>query len=548
MGLNYTTPGERIMNNPNVTPNEPQDVYMSAPTEIEEAAPRSYIAAGVVAALLIALLCIIGVAILSTGVLSARPNPTVAPDTLTRINVIGTIPVSGSFALHGENFVSSERLEIYVAFTAGATFDKFTKIGEAQAGTDGSFSIAGLNLPASPDNQGTVYLLARGDQSGFSPIVPITIGATPQPTITTTATLSSSATATLPPGTASPTPQEPTYTPTPVTPTNPPTPTSTPDPNALGVWFGRYYDNSDLSDPPLFTRSDANLSFNWRSGSPRGDIPNDNFSVSWTRNENFKTTDNYIFTLTVDDGARVYVDDQLIINEWHNGGARTVTAGRGITKGQHQLRVEYYEATGNAQVSLSWAVGYTGWVGRYFNAPDLSGALVLKRDDANIDFNWGFASPAPEVNPDNFSVDWTRTVNFPVAGTYVFTAEVDDGVRLYIDGNPTPVFDNFGSSGSRVIVGNRALSAGNHALELQYAERTGEARMKFTWSQLIVPPTTTYTPLPPTPTHTPLPPSDTPPPTPVPLPTETATNLPTAAPPPTDTATPTETPSPIPTT
>jgi hypothetical protein len=251
--------------------------------------------------------------------------------------------------------------------------------------------------------------------------------------------------------------------------------------------------------------------------------------------------------LTVDDGARVYVDDQLIINEWHNGGARTVTAGRGITKGQHQLRVEYYEATGNAQVSLSWAVGYTGWVGRYFNAPDLSGALVLKRDDANIDFNWGFASPAPEVNPDNFSVDWTRTVNFPVAGTYVFTAEVDDGVRLYIDGNPTPVFDNFSSSGSRVIVGNRALSAGNHALELQYAERTGEAKIKFTWSQLIVPPTTTYTPLPPTPTHTPLPPSDTPPPTPVPLPTETATELPTAAPPPTDTSTPTSTVTPSPT-
>jgi hypothetical protein len=524
MGLNITTPGERIMNNPNVTPNEPQDVYIPAPTEIEEAAPRSYIAAGVVATLLIVLLCIIGVAVLSTGVLNARANPTVAPDSLTKINVIGTIPTSGPFALHGENFVSSEKVEIYVAFSAGASFDQFTKIGEAQAGTDGSFSIAGLNLPSNPNNHGTVYVLARGDRSGFSPVVPITIGGTPEPSVTLT--ISSSATATLPPGTASPTPPEPTNTPTPVTPTNPPTPTSTPDPNALGIWFGRYYDNPDLSDPPVFTRSDANLSFNWRSGSPRGDIPNDNFSISWTRNETFKTTDNYIFTLTVDDGARVYIDNQILINEWRNGGVRTVTAGRGITRGQHQIRVEYYEATGNAQISLSWAVGYTGWVGRYYNAPDLSGSLVLKRDDAKIDFDWGFGSPAPEVNPDNFSVDWTRTVNFPVAGTYVFTAEVDDGARLYIDGNATPVFDNFDSSGSRVVVGTRALGAGNHALELQYAERTGEAKIKFTWSQVMAPPTVTTTTLPPTETRTPTPTHTT---TPVPLPTSISP-LPTPAP------------------
>src|SRR5450759_2360334 len=146
------------MNNPDMMPNEPQDVYAPAPTESEEAAPRSYIAAGVIATVLIVLLCVIGVAILSTGVLSARTSPTVSPDTLTKINVIGTIPTAGSFALHGENFMPNERVEVFVAFTAGATFDKFTKIGEAMSGSDGSFSIAGLNLPASPDNHGTVYL------------------------------------------------------------------------------------------------------------------------------------------------------------------------------------------------------------------------------------------------------------------------------------------------------------------------------------------------------------------------------------------------------
>ena len=526
------------MNNPNVTadePSEPQDIAVSSTTEIEEAAPRSYIAAGVVASLLIVLLCVLGVALLSSGVLTARPSPTQAPDMLTRLEVVGGIAPNAPFTIRGVNFAPSERVEIFVAFSAGAPFNQFTKIGEAQSGTDGSFTLAGLNLPASNNNQGTIYLLARGATTGFSPIVPVTIGgAVPQITATqpaaVTLTLVPDTPTTAPTGTPTPLPNQPTSTPTPITPTNPPTPSSTPDPNAIGMWVGRYFDNPDLSEPPVFVRVDANLNFNWHSGSPGPGIPNDNFSVSWTRNENFKTTDNYVFTLTVDDGARVYVDNLLIINEWHNGGPRTATGHASIIKGVHQIRVEYYEATGNAQVSLSWAVGYSGWVGRYYNSPDLSGPIVLKRDDVTagdpfINFDWGFGSPDSAVNPDNFSVDWTRTVNFPIASTYVFTAVVDDGVRMYVDGNPTPVFDNFATSGNRTIVGSVSLSAGPHAVEVQYVERTGQAKIDLSWAPVIVVPSAT-------PTSSPLPPSITPgPPTSTPTPSSTPTLTLTPLPP-----------------
>jgi hypothetical protein len=123
------------------------------------------------------------------------------------------------------------------------------------------------------------------------------------------------------------------------------------------------------------------------------------------------------------------------------------------------------------------------------------------------------------VNPDNFSVDWTRTVNFPIAGTYIFTAVVDDGVRMYIDGSATPVFDNFGSSGSRTIVGSATLNAGSHAIEVQYVERTGQAKIQLSWAREAEPPTSTPTNTPETPT--------TEPPTPTPTPTETPITDPT---------------------
>jgi PA14 domain len=536
------------MNNPNNTPIEPvqpEDINPSEASPFEDTAPRSYIAAGIVAALGIVLLCVIGVAILSSGALSARPTPTLTPSNVPRLDVIGNIAPNALVEVHGINFAPNERVEIFVAFVPGASFNQFTKIGEAQTSNDGTFTLAGLKLPADSNFQGTIYIVGRGVSSGFSPVEPISTGNTPDFTVTVpvnpTDTLTPIVSDTPLPGTPTdtPAPEPPTDTP------EPPEPTNTPDAGAVGVWIGRYYDNPDLSEPPVFVRYDANLNFNWHNGSPGNGIPNTYYSMSWTRNEDFKSTDNYVFTLTVDDGARVYLDDELIINEWHIGGARTVSVGHGVTKGIHAMRVEYFQASGNAQISLSWVVKYTGWIGRYYNSPDLSGPLILKRDDADINFDWGAGSPAPEVNPDYFSVDWIRTLNFPIAGDYNFTAVVDDGVRVYIDGNSTPVLDNFDASGSTTINGTAHLSAGKHTLEVQYVERTGLAKIQLTWAPVVVVPTPSLTTTPIPPSLTPGPPTDTPMPTLTPgPPTDTPIPTPTRTPKPTRTPTPTRTPVP----
>jgi hypothetical protein len=254
----------------------------------------------------------------------------------------------------------------------------------------------------------------------------------------------------------------------------------------------------------VLARIDQNLNFNWRNMPPGPGIPKDGFSVTWTRNENFKTTDNYQFTLTFDNGARLFIDNALIINEWRNASVRTVIVNHSLSKGQHTIRVEYYHSGGNAQISLSWAVKYNGWIGRYYNTGDLLGQVVLKRDDVTpgdpfLQFDWGLGAPAAEVNPNYFSVDWTRTINFPIAGTYVFTADVDDGARLYIDANSTPVFDNFTTNGNRVITGTTALTAGAHALELQFSQQTGLSHITLIWERVVIAPTATPSPTPPTP-------------------------------------------------
>lgn len=350
--------------------------------------------------------------------------------------------------------------------------------------------------------------------------------------------------------------------------------TPTPNPNPTGAWYGQYFGNPDLIPPVLFDQNlpGPPLRVNWGTGAPGPGVPRNNWSAIFTSNANFPTTDNYQFTLSVDGGARVYVDDVLIINQWFSAGLRTVTADYSLSAGIHTLRVEYYKAGASARVSLDWKVNYAGWEGRYYNSPNLDGPVVTKRDDPPSPPNPpGFLNsatlpswpPAP-VNPFNFSVDWRRSVNFPVAGVYVFTATVDDGMRLLIDGTIVTGMDDL-TAGPKTLVGSRVLNAGQHFLQVQYVNYTGPASIQLVWALQPPPPlptpTPTLTPLPPTATFTPSPtlpptatstpaPTLTPTPTPLP-PTPTDTPLPTLPPTatstPAPTLTPTDTPLPTPT-
>jgi hypothetical protein len=323
-------------------------------------------------------------------------------------------------------------------------------------------------------------------------------------------------------------------------------PTVTPDPNAINVWYAQYYNNQELFEPAIIKRYESGnpfLNLDWRGGSPGAGIPNDNYSGVIQRVQEFPTSDNYLFDFTVDDGGRLYIDGVLVIDEWRNGGARTVQASRSLTRGAHTIRIEFYENTGSARVALNWKRSYTGWYGRYYSNPERTGQPVLIADDKDpngtlgLNFDWGFGSPGAEVPTDGFSADWQRTLNFP-QGTYLFTVEVDDGARIFIDG--APLIDNYNTSGNRVVTQTRTLAAGPHSIQVQYVEYSGQAKFKLSWERLspatpIPAPSVTASPIPVFPTAT-VPPPPTPAPTntpngaPGPIPTATGVVVPSATP------------------
>jgi len=141
---------------------------------------------------------------------------------------------------------------------------------------------------------------------------------------------------------------------------------------------GEYFNNEELNGPPALSRTDSLVAFSWGSGSYVSGGPVDHFSARWTGYYIPKTTDDYRFYTSSDDGVRLYIDDERVINDWQRHGDTLNTYVRHLEAGRpYKIRLEYFEATGGASVSFGIAAA-TEFVGRETKA------LAAKTDVAIV--------------------------------------------------------------------------------------------------------------------------------------------------------------------
>jgi hypothetical protein len=264
-------------------------------------------------------------------------------------------------------------------------------------------------------------------------------------------------------------------------------------------WRGEYFANRDLAGSPALVRYDAAIDFDWQVGSPDPALPADNFSVRWTRTLGFDPGA-YRFHSSSDDGVRVYVNGALVVNAWDDGKLpHNSTGDVSLGSGQQTVVVEYYEHGGQASAHVWWdrLGSFSGWEGHYYDNAELRGGPTLIRDDAEINFDWGEGAPANWMPADNFSVDWTRQVNFS-PGTYRFNTRSDDGVRVWLDGGL--LMDYWKPQDNAWNYADNLYLSGMHMLKVEYFEQGGGARVRFWWELMTVPPSpgpvTTPTPIP----------------------------------------------------
>jgi hypothetical protein len=134
-----------------------------------------------------------------------------------------------------------------------------------------------------------------------------------------------------------------------------PTPVPTPGPTPLpsAGWLGEYFDNQNLGGSPAFTRYDGAIGFEWGTGSPAAGMRSDHFSIRWTTRAQFNT-DHYRVCAMADDGVRIWVGRDLVLDEWHGNNGVAYCNVHWFSSGTYDVRVEYYEDGGNALIYVWW--------------------------------------------------------------------------------------------------------------------------------------------------------------------------------------------------
>jgi hypothetical protein len=120
-------------------------------------------------------------------------------------------------------------------------------------------------------------------------------------------------------------------------------------------WKGEYFAGTALAGTALMVRNEGTgtLGFNWGADGPGCGVPADGFSARFARTITSPAA-THRFTVTSDDGVRVFVDGVLRLDKWIDQAPTTYTFDVALTAGSHTVKTEYYESAGSASLSLSW--------------------------------------------------------------------------------------------------------------------------------------------------------------------------------------------------
>lgn len=183
-----------------------------------------------------------------------------------------------------------------------------------------------------------------------------------------------------------------------------------PDAHALQGLEGRYYNNNGTgaSPPPppgspagttftgnpVLVRIDATINFGF-ANPPGPGVQTDDFMVAWTGFLQITGAGIYLFNARSDDGVRLWIDGNLVVNDWVDQPPSDNFSGPvNLAAGYHTIRLEFYENGGGEECRL------------FYNGPDSGGSFVIIPSTA-------LSPPNPPAAPQNVTA---TAMTDPVTG------------------------------------------------------------------------------------------------------------------------------------
>ena len=127
---------------------------------------------------------------------------------------------------------------------------------------------------------------------------------------------------------------------------------------------GEYFSNENLEGAPVLVRTDPLIDFKWGDGSFAPGQPADHFSARWTGYFVPPKSDDYKFYSSADDGVRLYIDEERVIDDWQHHAETLKTYAAHLEAGHsYKIRLEYFEAVGSATMGFG-VIGAEASIGR----------------------------------------------------------------------------------------------------------------------------------------------------------------------------------------
>lgn len=162
----------------------------------------------------------------------------------------------------------------------------------------------------------------------------------------------------------------------------------------ISGFIGQYYVGRSFNSFLSYQKIDS-IKFNWSSSAPITDAPADDFSVRWTGSfypPHESGNRDYRFNVRTDDGVRLYIDSQLVIDQWVDRSATSNNHVVTLSPGQVvPVKIEYYEAKGGAVAQASIYDVQTGQElsqSSVIQSPDPQSENAYDSDNDDIPDTW----------------------------------------------------------------------------------------------------------------------------------------------------------------
>jgi len=117
--------------------------------------------------------------------------------------------------------------------------------------------------------------------------------------------------------------------------------------------IGEYYDGSSFRKL-VRTRRDLKIDFDLNNRSPVRGLSDDNYSVRWTGSLRVPADGEYEFVTRSDDGVRLWIDNEMLVDNWTVHRAAVDKKAKVLSAGMHAIKLEWFQRRGPALMKLYW--------------------------------------------------------------------------------------------------------------------------------------------------------------------------------------------------